>query len=68
MNHCKENHVFDCLRNGEFKTNYEYPENRITCKFIGFVDLADGISAWEFEKELEQLINRYEKNGVLEFK
>ena len=65
MIHCKENHVFDGLRNGEFKTNYEYPDNRITCKFVGFVDFSDGIAAWEFEKELEQLMNKYERKGIL---
>ena len=56
------------MRRGEFKTSYEYPGDRITCSFIGFVDISDGIAACEFEKELEQLINRYEKQGVLGFK
>lgn len=66
--HCEDIHAFDGMRRGEFKTSYEYPGDRITCRFIGFVDISDGIAACEFEKELEQLINRYEKNGVLGFK
>lgn len=66
--HCEDLHAFDGMSRGEFKTSYEYPGDRITCRFVGFVDISDGIAAWEFEKELEQLINRYEKNGVLGFK
>jgi hypothetical protein len=66
--HCEDLHVFNSLRRGEFKTSYEYPGDRRTCRFIGFLDISDGIAAWEFEKELEQLITRYEKQGVLGFK
>ena len=28
-------------------------------------DLSDGIAVWEFEKELEQLLNKFERNGIL---
>lgn len=66
--HFEDLQAFDGMCRGEFKTSYEYPGDRITCRFIGFVDISDGIAACEFEKELEQLINRYEKNGVLGFK
>lgn len=66
--HCEDLQAFDGMCRGEFKTSYEYPGDRITCRFIGFVDISDGIAACEFEKELEQLINRYEKQGVLGFK
>lgn len=66
--HCGNKHAFDGMSRGEFKTSYEYPGDRITCRFIGFLDISDGIAVCEFEKELEQLINRYEKNGVLGFK
>ena len=66
--HCEDLQAFDGMCRGEFKTSYEYPGDRITCRFIGFVDIFDGIAACEFEKELEQLINRYEKQGVLGFK
>ncbi|WP_294012402.1 hypothetical protein [uncultured Treponema sp.] len=66
--HFEDLQAFDGMCRGEFKTSYEYPGDRITCRFIGFVDISDGIAACEFEKELEQLINRYEKQGVLGFK
>ena len=66
--HCEDLQAFDGMCRGEFKTSYEYPGDRITCRFIGFVDISDGIAACAFEKVLEQLINRYEKQGVLGFK
>ena len=66
--HCEDLQAFDGMCRGEFKTSYEYPGDRITCRFIGFVDISDGIAACEFEKELEQLINRYEKQGILKKK
>ena len=66
--HCEDLHAFDGMSRGEFKTSYEYPGDRIKRRIIGFVDISDGIAACEFEKELELLINRYEKNGVLGFK
>lgn len=51
--HCEDLQAFDGMCRGEFKTSYEYPGDRITCRFIGFVDISDGIAACEFEKELE---------------
>lgn len=48
--------LFDGIGKSEFKTDYDFSGEMITIRFLGVIDISDGLQAYLFEEELAELI------------
>lgn len=56
--------LFDGIGKSEFKTDYDFSGEMITIRFLGVIDISDGLQAYLFEEELAELIKKYTKESL----
>ncbi len=56
--------LFDGIGKSEFKIDYDFSGEMITIRFLGVIDISDGIQAYLFEEELAELIKKYTKESL----